>query len=38
VVKAQLGSDSFCNFLEVGKFKGKSEYFYDEKESYMGGE
>jgi hypothetical protein len=31
VVKAERGADKFCNSLEVGKFKGKSEYFYYEE-------
>jgi hypothetical protein len=30
-VKAEQDSDKFCNSIEVGKFMGKSEYFYDEE-------
>jgi hypothetical protein len=29
-VKAEQGTDKLCNSIEVGKFMGKSEYFYDE--------
>jgi hypothetical protein len=31
VVKAEQSTDSFCNSLVVGKFKGNSEYFYDKE-------
>jgi hypothetical protein len=31
LVKAEHGKDYFCRQLEVGKAKGKSEYFYDEE-------
>jgi hypothetical protein len=29
-VKAEQASEKFCNSIEVGRFIGKSEYFYDE--------
>jgi hypothetical protein len=32
LVKAEQGTDKFCNYLEVGKSKAKSEYFYDKEE------
>jgi hypothetical protein len=37
-VKAEQASEKCCNSIEVGKIMGKSEYIYDEKESYTGGE
>jgi hypothetical protein len=30
-VKVEQASDKFCNLIVVGKFMGKSEYFYDEE-------
>jgi hypothetical protein len=33
-VKAEQASDQFCNSIEVRKFLGKSDYFYDEEVIY----
>jgi hypothetical protein len=30
MVKEEQATDKFCNSIEVGKFMGKSGYFYDE--------
>jgi hypothetical protein len=37
VVREEQNKGKFCSGLQVGKAKGRLEYFYDE-ESYIGGE